>query len=83
MANPQTTREDRVPHMRQTWKEITESDTDECEMMADYRWACDEIEHLRAIVREVYGPACAELGPACEDIAKDWPDVLERALQDG
>jgi hypothetical protein len=49
MSDSQTTREDRVPHMRQTWREITESDNGESELMADYRWACDEIERLRGI----------------------------------
>ena len=39
-----------------------------------------EIERLRALVRELYEPACLELGPACEDIGKRWPDVLARAL---
>ena len=45
--------------------------------------AAGEIERLRAIVRELYEPACAEMGPACEDIAKDYPDVLQRALNNG
>lgn len=38
---------ERVAKMRQTHREIVESDGGEYELMADYRWACDEIQRLR------------------------------------
>lgn len=64
--NPQTT-PDRLVRMRQAHKEITESDGGECELMADYRWACDEIERLRAHVRFSTGGLASP-----QEIADRW-----------
>ena len=49
-------------------------------MTADELLLRIEIDQLRRLVRELYKLACAELGPAREDIAKDYKGVLERAL---
>ena len=46
---------ERIARMRQTWREITTDDSGECQLMADYRWACDEIERLRGWLRYIEG----------------------------
>lgn len=45
--------DDRLPRMRQTYWEIVESDRGESELMSDYRWACDEITRLRALLQDI------------------------------
>ena len=47
---------------------------------ADCRVLLHEIGKLRALVRQLYEPACVELGAARESIGKDCADVLARAL---
>lgn len=53
-----------------------------------HAWLClteselhDEIKALRALVREMYEPACAEMGVACEHLGDAHPGVLARALE--
>ena len=47
---------DRIASMRETYREIVESDRGESELMSDYRWACDEIERLCQEVAAFCGP---------------------------
>ena len=47
---------------------------------ADCRVLLHEVEKLRALVRQLYEPACVELGAARESIGKNCADVLARAL---
>lgn len=59
---------DRLGRMRQTHKEIVEGDGGECELMADYRWACDEIERLRAVLTDIAldRGKCGPCGRSCD-----------------
>ena len=50
---------------------------------ADCRVLLHEVEKLRALVRQLYKPACAELGAAREGVGDHCSDVLARALARG
>jgi hypothetical protein len=55
---------ERLAKLRSTHAEIVESDGGECGLMADVRWACDQIEALRHanhILKEERSRLLAEL----------------------